>query len=345
LPIEGTVMQNDCSSQDGLVRVRQLGADSTRLLKRLARVALRTITPAFVRGADPGAAAPATNRAEAGVPIPMTPRQRYLTGLVNLDGMGLEIGPSHSPIVPKAWNCRIETLDYLDANGLREKYKNDPSVDISKIEPVDYVSDGRSMVEVIAKRGHYDYILASHVIEHTPDMLGFLKDCEALLKPDGILVLAVPDKRRCFDVFQSLSSTGQMLEAHAQRRTRPSAGSIFDMSAYTGLRDGNIVWLADSNGSLSLPGSLQRAAAEMAEAQQSGRYFDVHVWRFVPSSFRLILRDFYEIEAIALREMHFEGTAGAEFYCSLSRQGAGCPLDRLTLAKSALQEQCEVVIA
>jgi SAM-dependent methyltransferase len=173
----------------------------------------------------------------------MTPRQLFRTGLVNLDGIGLEVGPSYNPIVSKAWTHRIETLDYVDAAGLREKYKDDPSVDISRIEPVDFVSDGRPMVEIIGKRGCYDYILASHVIEHTPDMLGFLKDCEALLKPTGILVLAVPDKRRCFDVFQPLSSTGQVLQAHAQGLRRPSIGSIFDMHAYRGERNGVIAWL------------------------------------------------------------------------------------------------------
>jgi hypothetical protein len=51
-------------------------------------------------------------------------------------------------------------------------------------------------------------------------MLGFLKDCETLLKQGGILVLAVPDKRRCFDLLQPLTSTGMILQAHAERRVR-----------------------------------------------------------------------------------------------------------------------------
>ena len=31
-----------------------------------------------------------------------------------------------------------------------------------------------------------------HVIEHMPDLFGFMRDCEALLKPNGVLTLAIP---------------------------------------------------------------------------------------------------------------------------------------------------------
>ena len=111
---------------------------------------------------------------------------------------------------------RVETVDHATADQLRQKYKNDSSVDISKIEEVDYVSGGGSISKAIGKTDFYDYILASHVIEHLPDLIGFLKDCESLLKRDGVLVLAVPDKRYCFDILQPLTGTGDLLQAHLE---------------------------------------------------------------------------------------------------------------------------------
>ena len=53
----------------------------------------------------------------------------------NLNGIGLEIGPSHSPILPKAEGYNVETLDHLDRNGLKEKYALH-DVDVEKIEEV-----------------------------------------------------------------------------------------------------------------------------------------------------------------------------------------------------------------
>ena len=109
-------------------------------------------------------------------------RKQLLLSLLDLSGVGLEIGPGYNPLVPKSSGGRIETLDHASAAELREKYRSKVGIDLSWVKEVDYISDGRPLVEIINKRCHYDYIVASHVIEHTPDMLGFLKDCETLLK-------------------------------------------------------------------------------------------------------------------------------------------------------------------
>jgi SAM-dependent methyltransferase len=271
-------------------------------------------------------------------------RNELLLSLLDVSGIGLEIGPGFNPLVPKSSGRCIETVDHASAAELRERYRNAANVDISRIEEVDYVSDGRPLGELINKPGHYDYIIASHVIEHTPDMLGFLKDCQALLKEDGVLVLAVPDKRRCFDVFQPLTSTGMVLQAHLERRTRHTPGQIFDYIAYNALRDGEGGWSFGANGSLTFAHDLDFAHRVFKQAISSTTYVDAHVWRFTPSSFRLILRDLNESAHLGLRERFFSGSDHHEFYVSLSRRGPDCPFDRLTLARMAIAEQQEIAI-
>src|SRR5271166_2657492 len=269
-------------------------------------------------------------------------RKQLLLSLIDLSGVGLEIGPGYDPLVPKSSGRRIETLDHASAAELREKYRNEVSLDLSRIEEVDYVSDGRPLGDIITKRRHYDYIVASHVIEHTPDMLGFLKDCEALLKEDGVLVLAVPDKRRCFDVFQPLTSTGMVLQAHLERRTRHTPGLMFDFIAYNGLRDGKSGWGFGADGTLTFVHDLAFALYGFEQAISSTTYVDAHAWRFTPSSFRLVLNDLHETSHLGLREAFFSESDSLEFYVSLSRRGPGCPFDRLTLARMLLVEQEEV---
>ena len=103
----------------------------------------------------------------------------------------------------------------------------------------------RTLQELIRKESCYDWIIASHVIEHIPDLISYFQQCEALLKPDGILSLIIPDKRYCFDYFSPISTTGNLLDAYAEKRVRPSHGQVFDHFANASKRKGNIAWKLD----------------------------------------------------------------------------------------------------
>lgn len=271
-------------------------------------------------------------------------RTQRLFSMVDASGNGLEIGPGYNPLFPKRDGHQVETLDHGTAAEIREKYRDDPSVDISRIEEVDHVWRGEPIAELVGKPGHYHYIVASHVIEHTTDLVGFLNDCQTLLKPEGILLLAVPDKRRCFDVLQPMTTTGAALQAHLEKRTRHPPGLVFDYVAYGMLRGGSSGWRAGSEAPLSFAGELAQAKQMFARAQTSVEYIDAHAWRFTPSSFRLLIRDLREIGASDLREKEFYESDIHEFYVSLSRTGSGCPYDRLALAKMAVIESQEVLL-
>ena len=109
---------------------------------------------------------------------------------------------------PKKQGLRVYVLDHCDKKALIEKYRRHEG-NIENIEEVDFVWDGRSYTELIGRRHIYDWIIGSHVLEHTSDLIGFLNDCDSLLKKDGVLSLAVPDKRYCFDRFRPLSGIGR----------------------------------------------------------------------------------------------------------------------------------------
>jgi SAM-dependent methyltransferase len=257
--------------------------------------------------------------------------------MFSTSGRGLEIGPSYNPLLPKSEGFDVEILDHATADELRAKYKTEP-VDCSRIEDVDHIWDGRSLPEIIGQTTCYDYIVASHVIEHTPDILGFLKDCDSLLKPDGALVLAVPDKRRCFDVFRPLSTTGAVLQAHLERRARHIPAVAFDQVAYAARLDGVIGWSESSTGNLALENDLSFAQKIYERTIVAKEYYDFHAWTFCPSSFRMITNDLYEIGALALREDKFLLTPGVEFFITLSRLGPGCSLTRQQLLLQAQEE-------
>lgn len=140
----------------------------------------------------------------------------------------LEIGPSYNPILPKKDGYNVVVLDHDHQNGLREKYAKSP-VDVTNIEPVDVVWRSGTLGDAIAGR-KFDLIVASHVIEHAPDFIQFLKDCHGALTDVGMLFLIVPDKRYCFDLFQPVSDTAKILSDHLIKRTRHSFESFYRYS-------------------------------------------------------------------------------------------------------------------
>jgi predicted SAM-dependent methyltransferase len=215
-------------------------------------------------------------------------REETLRSMFDTSGFGLEIGPSYNPLLPKSLGYNVETVDHANADDLRSKYKSLAGAE-EKIEDVDYVLDGRSLLDTIGHSSRYDFIFASHVIEHVPDMVRFLQSCQELLKPQGTLVLAVPDKRFCFDVYRPLSSVGAVVQAYLDKRTRHTQETICDYLFYYAKRGPQDVWIESHTEGLHLVHGFDEVMRRMDEASSSPRYTDAHAWVFVPESFRLII--------------------------------------------------------
>ena len=261
---------------------------------------------------------------------------------LNKYGRGLEIGPSHRPIAPKKDGFNVHILDHLSAQDLKEKYK-DHGVNLDNIEDVDYIWHGEPFTELIGERDYYDWIIASHVIEHVPDMISFLNQCAEILKKDGKLSLVIPDKRYCFDYFSPLSSTGDFLDAYSEKRTRPTSGQIFDHIVNASKRFNNIAWADDDlGGADELSSNFSEAESAYIRSMNSNEYIDIHCSRFTPLSFQLIVSDLFRLRLIAFDVIQFYETEGCEFYITLAKtdfnsQGANNK-DRLSELKKIRAE-------
>lgn len=266
-------------------------------------------------------------------------RNAIVRSMIDTNGYGLEIGASYNPVLPKKNGYNIRIADYASHDHLRELHGLGPDY----IEDVDYVTFGGPVSKAVGDEKCFDYIVASHMIEHCVDFIGFLKDCETLLKPEGALVLVVPDKRNCFDLFQSLSSVGEMLDVHLKQPKKHASGKLFDHMAYAVGRNGHIVWPHGCPVELDFIHTLPEALAAFHSAEASDAYSDCHSWRFTPSSFRLIINDLHEIGAVRLRENCFCEGNGPEFYVSLSFNGNGIPLKRIDLSKKIIREISEII--
>ncbi|MDE7312837.1 MAG: class I SAM-dependent methyltransferase [Eubacterium sp.] len=247
-----------------------------------------------------------------------------ITEECNLSGKGLEIGPSINPICPKKYGYDIEILDHTDQEGLRQKYKEHSNVAslIERIEEVDYVWKGEDYRELIGKENYYDYIIASHVIEHTTDLIGFLEQCSALLKEGGVLSLVVPDKRYDFDFFRENSNLAHVIGQHMLMNGHHSRGGVAEYFLRVVQLNQKIAWnqkILESNQDFRFVHSKE----DLQKVLNAEGYVDIHEWVFTPGSFRLLMNDLHELGFLKyLYEASFcSGTENTcEFYISLKKK-------------------------
>ena len=136
-------------------------------------------------------------------------RQGVMQRFLSKEMRGIEIGALYNPTVPKEDGWNVISVDHDTMEGLLVAYAGNPYVSAGSLQPVDVVWN-HGLLSAALKNGGYavgcfDYIVASHVIEHFPDLLGTLMDFEKILAEGGVLSLAVPDQRYCFDFFMPWS--------------------------------------------------------------------------------------------------------------------------------------------
>ena len=268
---------------------------------------------------------------------PYAGRKDYVLSTIDRDGEGIEIGASHDPIAPKRDGFKVQVIDHASREELQAKYASH-GVALDRIEEVDFVWSGQSYLELTGKPRHYDWIIASHVIEHTPDLIAFLNDCDSILKEDGVLSLVIPDKRFCFDRFRPITGLARLLDSHLSGNKIHSPGAVAEYILNVAAKAGQGSWNAGLAGEYSFFHSARQAGEAMRHVRANSAYVDIHNWCFVPHSFRLLLDDLHTLGYTPLREVDFHPTEGFEFYVTLSRRGGGPRMSRLDMLRQIDRE-------
>ena len=105
------------------------------------------------------------------------PRRSRLWALQDFSqGRGLEVGPLHQAIVGRD-EADVRYVDVHDQAGLRAHYAGDPEVPPDDIPEIDYTlvkPDGTtvSLADACRAGAPFAWVVASHVIEHVPDVIG-----------------------------------------------------------------------------------------------------------------------------------------------------------------------------
>lgn len=220
-----------------------------------------------------------------------TRKDKLLAGLDVSRQLGAEIGPLGRPLVNKT-EGPIIYVDYADTEFLRQKYAQDSCVDTSQIQ-VDAVWGEQTLQQAIlsyTQSKHpveLDYVIASHVIEHVPDLISWLQEIRSILKPTGQLRLAVPDRRFTFDYLRRNSDLPAILNAYVNKARRPNTQCILDFCLNEVVVDVTDAWagkLDETALQSKHAHTLEGALAVAKDALDNGTYHDIHCWTFTPAS-------------------------------------------------------------
>src|SRR5690606_20635940 len=113
------------------------------------------------------------------------------------------------PLPPGA---RVRYVDRLSTVDLRAQY---PELAALPLVEVDVVDDGERLSRIAD--ASLDFVVASHFLEHCEDPIGALLAFLRVLRPGGVLYLAVPEKRLCeFDVARPVTPLDHVIADHAE---------------------------------------------------------------------------------------------------------------------------------
>ena len=245
-------------------------------------------------------------------------RAATLTKNLKLEKRGLEIGPLDKPIVPKK-GTRVLYADHLPTDKLRDKYRGHALVSNDHIQGVDIVVGPSGIGDAVGSR-RFNYVVASHVIEHIPNPLGWFNEIYGFMEPGGILSLAIPDKRYCFDRLRVLTTATDWIGAWLQKTTRPTPVQILDALSNEVSHDGNITWQGNIDlHDLTRMRHPRDVLGIAVEALNSNEYRDVHCSVFTPRSFCNLLRRLSVFGLLNFYVANFHDSVGHEFFIQLQK--------------------------
>ena len=108
-----------------------------------------------------------------------------------LSGGGLEIGALHLPL-PVPPHTSVLYSDVLEPEEIDRRFPGS--------RHPDFVSDGEHFPTVA--NDTFDFVVANHVLEHIGNPIRALKEWHRILRPGGLLFMALPDKRYTFDYMR-----------------------------------------------------------------------------------------------------------------------------------------------
>jgi len=242
--------------------------------------------------------------------------QEFVFHLLGKSVSILEIGPLHAPVFV---GPMVKYFDVMDATGLKEKAIKHHLSTKHVPDVIDFVSPNGKWDMVDES---FDMVYSAHVLEHQPDLIRHLQAVLSHVRSGGSYIMAVPDKRFCYNYYDPLTTLAEVLTAYYEKRTRHSFQTLL-RAARTTHNDLMRHWHGDHG----KPPSLTRRCCDiMASTWQKslngGDYIDAHAWYFTPDNFRRLISSLIQLDFLSIAQYEVQDTERGtnEFYVCLRKK-------------------------
>jgi SAM-dependent methyltransferase len=173
-----------------------------------------------------------------------------------LNGQGIEIGALHRPVrAPRG--ARVRHVDVMTREELLATYSPEVYGDPRWVVETDVVDDCVRLSGFAD--GSLDFVIANHTLEHVEDPVAALESLVRVVRPGGVVFLALPDARCTFDAARPRTTLEHVLADHREGPERSREAHYREWAAVECLAE-------------------DRAAERMAEFRAEGARHHFHVW-------------------------------------------------------------------
>ncbi len=130
-----------------------------------------------------------------------------------LVGSGIEIGPGHVPFPLPFGGVETRYVDRWQPEDNRALFPELGAAASGFVRP-DIVADLDSDRLAAIPDASQDYVIASHVLEHLAEPLGQIADIHRVLRPGGVVLILLPDRRHTFDRDRVPTPLSHLVDEH-----------------------------------------------------------------------------------------------------------------------------------
>lgn len=243
--------------------------------------------------------------------LKMRVMEKWIFDNLQTEKLGLEISPLFRPATDK----KVHNVHYTDYTTTQDNISKHAHYDHPEIVEIDFVwTPGRQLKECAPTNNNYEWAIASHVLEHVPDPVGWMLEVFAVLNVGGILSLALPDRNKCFDRNRNLTEVSEWIHAWLDEDKRPNSRQLYDFLSNVTTEDGSGTVL-DKNHY-----SKEEALNFTLNSHSTGQYFDAHCSVFTGHSFTEMINELNYLGIMNVKVSEFK-EGFDEFYVQLTKVG------------------------
>ncbi|RLS28556.1 MAG: methyltransferase domain-containing protein [Planctomycetota bacterium] len=253
-------------------------------------------------------------------------RRAFVVSHLPTHKRGLEVAPYFNPMVDRS-KYDVFYVDCIDNDEIQRKASENPGGVGQYVPRIDAVwVPGKSLSECVGGR-KFAYAVASHVMEHVPNPLGWLHEILECVEVGGRLAIMLPIRTQSMDYYRQSTTFGQVVGWSIEKPSRPTPTQVMDFLSQNffhrgeAIVEGMMPRFEDASRHYSDSQALQYARF----VWDTQHYLDVHCSTWTPETFVEVFTRLRDVGLLNVDVVGpftgFPGATTAEFLAFLEKRG------------------------